>query len=226
MAIRIAALASGRGSNVGTIIKHCQSGAIHGEVALVLCNKPGAPVIDLAQNAGVPVWCKNHKEAPSRDAFDAEMLEAIAEAKADLIVLAGYMRLLSSRFISAFPNRIINVHPSLLPAFTGAHAPDDAEAYGVCFSGCTVHFVEEALDAGPIIVQAAVSVKSGEKADDFMPRVHTLEHRILPQSIQWFAENRLNIQGRHVTLLPAQGPVKPRLPLPEGAIVSPPLEGF
>ena len=231
MTLRIAALASGRGSNVGTIIRHCQNGAIDGEVVQVLCNRPGAPVIDLARKAGVPVWCKSHTEAPNRESFDQEMLTALTEAKADLIVLAGYMRLLSSRFIAAFPNRIINVHPSLLPAFTGAHAPDEAEAYGVCFSGCSVHFVEEALDSGPIIVQAAVAVRSGEKADDFMPRVHALEHRILPQAIQWIAENRLAVNARHVTLLPPPGPARNPLPghglaLPEGAMVSPPLEGF
>ena len=151
-------------------------------------------------------------------------VDAIKASGAEYVVLAGYMRLLTSTFLQAFPGRVINIHPAILPSFPGAHGGPDAQAYGVKITGCTVHFVEELVDSGPVIIQAAVPANAGEELDDLMNRIHPLEHRIYPQALQWLAEGRLRVEGRQVFLAPADR----KTVTPDGPwLVWPPLEeGF
>ncbi|CAK7001731.1 MAG: Phosphoribosylglycinamide formyltransferase [Desulfovibrio sp.] len=237
--LRIAVLVSGRGTNLKAILDHVRAGRIKAEVALVLSNALDAPALDHARAAGVAVWAEDHRSYPSRKAFDAAMMEAMTDAGVSAVVLAGYMRLLSGEFIRAYAGRIVNVHPSLLPAFPGVSGGADAVAYGVKIAGCTVHFVEEAMDAGAVIIQAATFVAETDTPETLMERVHTLEHRIYPQAVAWLAEGRLATEergeGRVVRLAPsaasslAPGRAKaaPAPSVAEGAFVYPPLEeGF
>ena len=224
MAMKIAALASGRGSNVGSILRCCKEGTLDCEVVLVAGNNPAAAVFDIAREHGVATWAEDHRGYASRVAFDAALLGAIQAAGAEAIALAGYMRILSPEFIKKFGKPVLNVHPSLLPAFGGAAGGDDAAAYGVRLTGCTVHFVDEGLDSGPVIIQAATSIRSLEEADSFMPRIHPMEHRIFPQALQWLAEGRLVRQGRRVLLQGEKDHTGAKQP--DGWLISPPLEGF
>lgn len=225
--LRIAVLVSGRGSNFKAILDHINAGRIKAEVALLLSNAPDAPALRFAHDAGIPVWAKSHKEFPSRAAFDAAMLEAMREAGVQAVMLAGYMRLLSPAFISAYEGRILNVHPSLLPSFTGVSGGPDALAYGVKVTGCTVHFVVNDLDAGPVVIQAVVPVLEDDTEDTLMPRIHAMEHRIYPQAVAWLAEGRLKTEGRIVRLAPAPGAKESAVTAAgRPAFVHPPLEGF
>ncbi|SBW04871.1 Phosphoribosylglycinamide formyltransferase, formyltetrahydrofolate-dependent [uncultured delta proteobacterium] len=203
--LRIAVLVSGRGTNFKAILDHIRAGRIRAEVALLLSNAPDAPAIAFAREAGIPVWAKSHKEFPSRAAFDDAMLAAMREANVEAVVLAGYMRLLSPAFIQAYEGKILNIHPSLLPSFTGVSGGPDALAYGVKLTGCTVHFVVNDLDAGPVVIQAAIPVFEDDTEETLMVRVHAMEHRIYPQAVAWFAENRLVPEGRVVRLLAKNG---------------------
>ena len=224
MALKIAALASGRGSNVSSILRYCREGRLDCEVVLVAGNNPAAPVLDIAREYGVATWAEDHRAFADRVLFDVALLRAVQAAGAEAIALAGYMRLLSPSFIRVFGKPILNVHPSLLPAFGGASGGEDAAAYGVRLTGCTVHFVDEGLDSGPIIIQAATTLRSLEEADRFMPRIHPIEHRIFPQALQWLAQNRLVRQGRRVLL---QGEKDHTVANhPAGWLISPPLEVF
>ena len=200
MTLRIAALASGTGSNVRAILDAVDKGLLDARVEIVLSNKPDAPVLSKARERGIPVWVRDHREYPSREAFDSTMLAVIREVGADTVVLAGYMRLLSPVFIQAFAGRILNIHPSLLPSFPGTHGGRDALEYGVRVCGASVHFVDEVMDNGPIIIQAVVPAACSDTLETFMPRVHALEHRIYPQALQWLAQGRLTVSGRRVIL--------------------------
>ena len=223
--LRFAVLASGTGSNFRAILRHVHEGRINAEIALVLSNVPDAPALTIAREAGISTWAKAHATFPSRAAFDAAMLEAMRSAKIDAVILAGYMRLLSPSFIQAYSGKILNIHPSLLPAFPGAHGADDALAYGVRFTGCTVHFVVEEMDAGAIIIQAALPVEAEDTKETLMPRVHALEHRIYPQAVAWLASGRLSLEGRKARLVAAPG-VR-FSPTEMANLVNPPLEeGF
>lgn len=223
---RIAVLASGRGSNFKAILDHIRAGRINAEIALVLSNVPDAPVVRTAKDAGIPVWAASHKEYPSRGAFDGAMLEAMREANVSGVVLAGYMRLLSGAFIQAYSGKIVNIHPSLLPVFPGVSGGADAVDYGVKLAGCTVHFVVEEMDAGPIIIQAATPVLETDTEETLMSRMHVLEHRIYPQAVAWLADGRLAVEGRVVRLLPGKDAVNSAEPA-SSVLVHPPLEqGF
>ena len=228
MALKLALLASGRGSNAATIVRHAKAGTLDAEIALVLCNNPEAQVLRTMAEEGVPTWCQSHKDFPDRLSFDRAMLEAMGEAGVDTVALCGYMRLLSGEFIASYPGRILNVHPAILPSFPGTQGGRDAYEYGVRFTGCTVHFVIEEMDAGAIVIQGITSVLSAEGEDDFMKRVHAMEHRIFPQALQWLAEGRLRFEGRRVVLdeEKAQLPQSLDIPLPAGCMVSPMLEKF
>ncbi len=202
--LRIAVLASGHGSNLAAILEHCRAGRLRAQVAAVLSNNPQAGALEHARTAGVPRWALAHKGI-AREDFDLRMLEFIRAQGAEAIILAGYMRLLTPAFIQGYAGRILNIHPALLPAFPGLDGGGDALAYGVKLAGCTVHFVDEIMDHGPVIIQAAVPVGAGDKPDDLMPRIHALEHRIYPQAVQWLADGRLSLDGRKVVLAPARG---------------------
>lgn len=196
--LRIAILASGNGSNAQAMLDRIASGVLKAEIGLIACNRPGAGVLERAKKAGVPHVLLDHTTYGKREEYDRKLAETIREHDCGLVVLAGYMRLLTPAFLNGFPGRVINLHPALLPSFPGLHGGADALAYGVAITGCTVHFVEEAMDSGPAIIQAAVPVLRGEDEESLMQRIHSLEHRIYPQAVQWFAEGRISRQGRQV----------------------------
>lgn len=224
MPLRLAVLVSGGGSNLQSIIDKSESGALDAEVVLVISNKAGAYGLERAARHGIPSLVLEHTSFDSREAFDRAMVDAIHEARADTIILAGFMRLLTPGFLEAFPGRVVNIHPALLPSFPGVHGQSDAADYGVKLSGATVHFVEEKMDSGPVIIQAAVPVTAGEDGDSLGARILAYEHRIFPQAIQWLAQGRLRVDGRHVHL---EGPPGTPAELHGPGLVNPPLEkGF
>ena len=226
MPLNIAILASGSGTNAQSMIDKAAAGLLDVDIRLIAGNRPGAKVFDRARAAGIPYLELDHKAFESREAFDAEMVAAIRQSGAEYVVLAGYMRLLSRVFLSAFAGKIINIHPAILPSFPGIHGGADALAYGVKLTGCTVHFVEEVMDSGPVIIQAAVPVNAGEPEDDLMNRIHPLEHRIYPQALQWLAQGRIRVEGRQVHVAPSDAPRARRAP-DDDWLVWPPLEeGF
>jgi phosphoribosylglycinamide formyltransferase-1 len=197
--VPLAVLISGRGSNLQAIVQAIRGGRLRARIAVVISNRADAPGLALAHAAGIETRVVPHGDYPSRDAFDAALVDAITSHGARLVCLAGFMRRLGPAFCGAFPNAILNVHPALLPAFPGAHAPRQAYEHGVKVSGVTVHFVTPALDAGPIVMQAAVPVLDGDTADTLADRILAVEHEIYPQAIQRVLDGRWTIDGRRVT---------------------------
>lgn len=204
--LRIGVLASGGGTNLQAIIDRCQEGSLAAEIAVVITNNPGAGALDRASKAGVETLCINHREFSQREDFDNAVVNALQDAEVDLVVLAGFMRIITQTFIDAFPERIINIHPALLPAFPGLHVQQQAIDYGARFSGCTVHFVDGGVDTGPIIMQAVVPILADDDADTLAARILEQEHRIYPRAIQLISENRVHVNGRQVKIDPA-GPI-------------------
>lgn len=230
MTLKIAALASGTGSNVGAILSRIADGRLDARMQLVLSNNPSATVLAVAEKHGIPAWARSHKEYADRESYDRAMLEQILASGADTVVLAGYMRLLSPFFVREFSGRILNIHPAVLPSFPGIHSGRQAIEYGVRFTGATVHFVDEEMDNGPVIIQGIVPVRARDTEESLMPRIHALEHRIYPQALQWLAEGRLVMDGRRVRRLPGQNPQVELASAGDGPLgpwmVSPALEGF
>lgn len=224
MALKIAILASGSGTNAQAMIDKAAAGLLDVEIRLVCSNRPGAGVLERARKAGLPYLTLDHTLFSSRADYDARLAEILLEHGAEYVVLAGYMRLVTAAFLDAFEGRVLNIHPALLPSFPGVHGGADAQAYGVKISGCTVHFVEEKMDSGPVIIQAAVPAVAGEDLEELMSRIHYMEHRIYPQALQWLAEGRIRVEGRQVHLAPSTR----KTIIPDGPwLVSPPLEqGF
>lgn len=214
--LRIGVLVSGGGTNLQAIIDRCADGSIDAEIALVLCNNPLAGALDRAKKAGVPSRVIDNRQYGSREEFDRAMVQALREADVELVVLAGFMRLISGVFLDAFPGRVMNIHPALLPAFPGLHVQRKALEYGARVSGCTVHFVDAGLDTGPIIIQAVVPIHDTDDEATLCARILEQEHRIYPRAIQLFAQGRLRIEGRRVRIDP---PLAPE----EHALVNPPL---
>ena len=199
--LRVGVLVSGRGSNLQAILDGIAAGRLAAEVAVVISNRAGAAALARAAAAGVPAVCLPARDYPDRAAHHAALAERLHACRVDLVVTAGFNRILEPVFLDAFRDRIINVHPSLLPAFGGTlHAPAEALAYGVKVSGCTVHFVDEAVDGGPIIAQAAVPVLDDDTEASLADRILAEEHRLLPLVLQWFAEGRVRREGRRVRL--------------------------
>lgn len=201
MTLRLGVLASGGGTNLQAILDACREHRIPAEVAVVLCNVPGAAALARAEKAGVPAELVDHKQFPDRPAFDAALQERLRAHRVELVCLAGFMRLLSPAFVAAWRGRIVNIHPALLPAFPGMHAQRQALQAGVKITGCTVHFVDEGLDAGPIILQAAVPVLEGDTEKTLSARILEQEHRIYVEAIGLVAQNRLAVEGRRVRIL-------------------------
>ena len=175
--MRLAVLLSGRGSNFQAIHEAIQRGELNAEIVCVISNRPDAPGIQRAREWGYEAHVIDHKQFATRESHEEEVLRVLEEARPDYIVLAGYMRLLSARFVERYRNRILNIHPSLLPAFPGVDAQAQAIAHGVKVSGCTVHLVDENLDAGPILVQRAVEVRDDDTADSLAARILVEEHK-------------------------------------------------
>ncbi len=194
-------LASGRGSNVEAIFTAIEKQSLEGRVAVVISDREGAQVLGRARKRGVPALFIDPKSFQDRDAYDGHVAKVLSDHGVELVVLAGYMRIVSSALIGPFRNRIMNIHPALVPAFVGLHAQRQALDYGVKIAGCTVHFVEEAVDAGPVIIQAAVPVFDEDTEETLSERILAQEHRIYSQAIQLFAEGRLQVVGRKVRLL-------------------------
>lgn len=191
-------LASGRGSNLQAVMDAISAGALRAKIGVVMSNKKEAPALDRAKAQGIPAYHFDPRDYPSREAYDTVLLEHFRTHGVGLVVLAGYMRLLTPELVRPYLGRMINIHPSLLPAFPGLHAPRQAIEYGVKVSGCTIHFVDEKMDHGPVIAQAAVPIQPGETEETLAERILIEEHRLLPAVIQWFAEGRLSIEGRIV----------------------------
>ena len=194
---KVGVLVSGRGSNLQALMAAAQEGRLGGEVAVVISNVAEAPALDRARAAGVPALVCDHRGTP-RDEHDRRLLAVLQEHGVDLVCLAGYMRLLSSPFLAALPHRVVNIHPSLLPAFPGLDAQRQAWEHGVKVAGATVHLVEEALDAGPIVMQEAVAVRADDTPETLTARILEAEHRIYPRAVRLLLGGRWRLEGRRV----------------------------
>jgi len=208
---RLVILISGRGSNMEVLLK----AGLPATIAAVISNDPAAKGLGTARAHGISAAAVPHRDYPDRGAFDAALMRAIDAHRPDLVVLAGFMRILTAEFVAHYAGRLLNIHPSLLPAFPGLHTHRQALAAGVKLHGCTVHFVTPQLDHGPVVIQAAVPVLPDDDEDRLAARVLAQEHRIYPQSVRWFCENRLAIRDGRVEM--HDGPTA------TGALVSPPV---
>ncbi|XPV76713.1 MAG: phosphoribosylglycinamide formyltransferase [Desulfovibrio sp.] len=228
MAMPIAILLSGGGSNLQAFIDCIEQGKLDAEIKVVISNKADANGLARAKEYGIPCEVVSHNDYPTREDFDARLVEIIRgtgiDADTGCVVLAGFMRILTDVFVGAFSGRIINIHPALLPSFTGADGQGDADTYGVKLAGCSVHFVTLEMDSGPIIIQGAVPAYPTDDRDALAKRILAVEHRIFPQAVQWFAHDRLSLMGRKVYLEPIGLELAPPT---QGVLVNPPLEeGF
>jgi len=200
--MNIAVFASGRGSNFSAIARSIKSGKIQACLSLLVCDNPGAAVLDKAKRAGVKAaLVKRYDFSLSKD-FEGAIIDLLRENKIELIVLAGYMRLLSPAFVQEFSGRIINIHPSLLPSFKGTQAIKDAFDYGAKVTGVTVHFVDEKMDHGPIILQGALRIEEDDTLESLEGKIHKLEHKLYPEAVRLFVEGKLKVTARSVKLLP------------------------
>jgi len=197
--MKLGVLASGGGTNLQALLDAAAADQLGpARIAVVGANVPGCGALGRAERAGVPTFTVDHRRFASRDEFDEALVAELRGRAVEAVVLAGFMRLLTPTFLRAFPQRVINIHPALLPAFPGVHAQKQAADYGVKLTGCTVHFVDEGTDTGPIIAQAAVPIRDDD--DDEAVRLHILaeEHRLLPAAVRALAEGRISISGRRV----------------------------
>ena len=195
---RIAVLASGRGSNFQAIIERVSDGTIPAEIVCLITDNPSAYAIERAKTHNIPVSIVSFSDYPDRELYNKALEQAMQDCNADLFVLAGYMRLLKPETVRAFSGKMINIHPALLPSFSGLHAQQQALDYGVKIAGCTVHFVDEGMDTGPIILQYPVVVMNDDTEDSLAERIMEFEHQALPQAVKLFCEDRLEISGRKV----------------------------
>ncbi len=194
-------LASGRGTDFQSLVDAKARGELDVDLAVLVCNVPDAPVIERAKRGGVPVAVVDHRPyGKDREGFEREVVRVLREHRVDLVVFAGFMRLVTPYFVREFPHRIMNIHPSLLPAFPGAHAQADAIAWGAKVSGCTIHFVDESVDGGPVILQKAVPVLDDDTPETLAARILEQEHVFLPLAVRLFAEGRLRVEGRRVRI--------------------------
>jgi phosphoribosylglycinamide formyltransferase-1 len=195
---RLGILISGRGSNMMALVEACGDGRIPAQVAVVISNRADAPGLSWARDRGISTAVLSHRDFPDREAHDRAVVARLQDASVDWVCLAGYMRLLSEAFIGAFPNRILNIHPSLLPAFPGLHAQRQALEYGVRVSGCTVHLVDTQLDHGPIVVQRSVPVETGDTENDLAARILEQEHEAYPEAVRRLVAEPWRLDGRRV----------------------------
>jgi phosphoribosylglycinamide formyltransferase-1 len=198
---KIAVFLSGRGSNFVAIHNAIQAGTINADIELVFSNKKDAPALKIAEERKLQTLCLNPKEFASREDYDRKIVEEIQKRDIDLICLAGYMRILTPLFCEAFINKVINIHPALLPSFPGLHVQQKAIDWGVRYSGATVHFVTPEVDMGPIIIQAVVPVLQDDSEDTLSERILKEEHKIYPEAVRLFFEGKLEVRGRRVLIL-------------------------
>ncbi|TVQ98498.1 MAG: phosphoribosylglycinamide formyltransferase [Desulfovibrionales bacterium] len=226
MSLPVGVLISGGGSNLQALIDRKQAGVLDVTIQTVISNNIGVKGLERAVEHGIPAQVLSHHDFPDRQSYDRALVRALRDAGAQAVVLAGFMRLVGPELLAGFPGRVLNIHPALLPSFPGLHAQDQAAEYGVRLAGCTVHFVDEEVDHGPIIIQAAVPALPNEGAEALGRRILALEHRIFPQALQWLAEDRLETQGRHVLVRPGARPMAIKDALPPCLIFPPLEEGF
>jgi phosphoribosylglycinamide formyltransferase-1 len=215
--LKIGIMASGRGSNFQSIIDSVESGYIpNAKIALLIVDKADAYAIERAKKHGIDYVYLNPKDFPDKDAFFVRIAELFRESGAGLIALAGFMRIVRKPLLDAFPMKVLNIHPAILPSFPGLHGQEQAADYGVRISGCTVHFVDEGMDTGPVIIQAAVPVRPDDTGDSLSERILKYEHKIYPEAIRLFAEGKLEVSGRKVLIkdytLPNEAVINPPLP--------------
>ena len=202
--LRLGVLASGRGSNLQAIIDAIENGTLHARIVVVVSNKRDAPALDRARKHGITEVFLDPKplvgRPDTREAYDRALLDVLQKYEVELVLLAGYMKIVTSVLIQAYPQRIMNIHPALLPAFPGLDVQQKALDHGVKISGCTVHFVTEGVDEGPIIVQAAVPILETDTAEELSARILEQEHRLYPQAVRLYAEGKLHVEGRCVRI--------------------------
>lgn len=196
--INIAVLASGRGTNLQAIIDAIKTEKIDGKIKIVISDNPKAHALKRAQDCGIDNIAFPYKKYKNKEEYEQKILDCLINYNIDLVVLAGYMRILGSGIIKEYRHRIINIHPALLPSFPGLHAQRQAIGYGVKISGCTVHFVDEGMDTGPIILQKAVKVKQDDTEEALSDRILVYEHKLLPMAIQLFAQNKIQVKNDRV----------------------------
>lgn len=213
--LAVAVLASGRGSNFQAIIDEIEAGRLNAEIRLLVVDNHDAYAVQRAKKHSIEHLFINPKGFHSKEEFFMEIAEELKKRGVELVVLAGFMRVVKKPLIDAFPFRIMNIHPALLPSFPGLHGQKQAVEYGVKISGCTVHFVDEGMDTGPVIIQAAVPVSPDDTEDTLSARILKLEHKIFPEAIRLYSEGRLNVEGRVVKIS--------GYAMDEGQIVNPPL---
>jgi phosphoribosylglycinamide formyltransferase-1 len=211
----IVILISGRGSNMEAMLAERDAGRLPVNIAAVISNRPDAKGLETAARAGIATRALDHKAFAGREAFDTALAACIDEFSPDLVVLAGFMRILTPAFVGRYEGRLLNIHPSLLPSFPGLHTHQRALDEGVRIHGCTVHFVTAALDHGPVVIQAAVPVLDADTEETLAARILRQEHRIYPQAIRWFAEDRLRLDGGRVRVAAMQAD--------ESALIAPEL---
>lgn len=219
--MKLAILASGNGTNAQAIVEAAREGRLDAEIKVILTNRPESGVIARAEKLGIPIEIVPSAGIKDRRQYDTLVVERLAPYKADAIALAGWMRILSDVFLDAYTNRIINLHPAILPSFTGGTGIQDAFDYGVKLAGCTVHLVNPVLDGGPIVIQAAVPVKG--TVQELEAQIHKMEHLILPQALQWMSQNRIEVEGRCTRIKPSPAPVN-QIGIVDGCLISPALE--
>ncbi len=213
--LNIAVLASGRGSNFQAIIDAIESGMLKATIKLLIVDKPGAFAIERAKKHSIEYLYVNPKDFPTGDDFFKYIADELKKRDVELVVLAGFMRIVRKPLLDAFPNRIMNIHPAILPSFRGLHGQRQAIEYGAKISGCSVHFVDEGVDTGPIIIQAAISVSPDDNEESLSARILRLEHKILPEAIRLFSEGRISVEGRVVKIKGYE--------LKEDYIINPPI---
>jgi phosphoribosylglycinamide formyltransferase 1 len=198
---RIAVFASGQGSNFQNLLDASRAGELDAEIVLLVCDKPQAFVVERARQAGVECYLFDPKAYARREDYEAEIAAELEKRRVDLVVLAGYMRLLTAVLVEPYAGRMINIHPSLLPAFPGKNAIGQAWDYGVKVTGVTVHFVDGGMDTGSVIAQKAVEIAPDDTLESLEAKIHAAEQRLYPQVVSWFAKNRVLAEGRKVTIL-------------------------
>lgn len=213
--LKIGILASGRGSNFQSIIDSVKSGHLKANIEILIVDNPDAYAIQRAMTNGIPYLYLNPEDFATKDEFYGKIALELKKKEVGLVVLAGFMRVVGKPLLDAFPMRVMNIHPALLPSFPGLHGQRQAVDFGVRVSGCTVHFVDEGVDTGPIIIQAAVPVRPDDTEESLSERILKLEHRIFPEAIRLFADGRLEVRGRKVMIKGYE--------LRDSAIVNPPL---
>ncbi len=198
---RIAVFASGFGSNLQALIDYIKGNGLNGDIVLVFSNNKDAYALNRARKNKIKAVFMDSSGYNTRKQYDTKIIELLEDEKIDLVVLAGYMFLLSHEFVRKFKNKILNIHPALLPSFKGTHGIKDAYEYGVKVTGVTVHFVDEGLDSGPIIIQQSVDIDQNESVEELEEKIHRVEHKIYPLAVKYFCEDRLKIDGKKVKII-------------------------